>query len=173
MLRHALRRRGGVPRRKSLKRYGRARGNTTHMLPALIRVVVKKLSDALGRGSNRPPARVFNKGERVSKIETYRNINTKQRHDSTPSRIGRAPFRADAAASLLGARNRRAAVIHFTRENGLRRNIRATHTSVYPNRRDAAFTISRSGAFNVSRSAFRHSRIVRYWCLNTSKSGNS
>ena len=41
MLRHALRRRGGVPRRKSLKRYGRARGNTTHMLPALIRVVVK------------------------------------------------------------------------------------------------------------------------------------
>jgi hypothetical protein len=41
MLGHALRRRGGVPRHKSLKRYGRARGNTTHMFPAFIRVVVK------------------------------------------------------------------------------------------------------------------------------------
>ena len=65
-------------------------------------------------GALTAPARVFNKGERVSKRETYRNINTKQRHDSTRSRIGRAPFRADAAASLLDARNRRAAVIHYS-----------------------------------------------------------
>jgi hypothetical protein len=59
----------------------------------------QQLSDALGRGSNRPPARVFNKGERVSKIETYRHINTKttsRKH--TKQGTGRAPFRADAAA---------------------------------------------------------------------------
>jgi hypothetical protein len=110
------------------------------MLPTLIRVVVKNLSDALGRGSNRPPARVFNKGERVSKISVHAIVMP---------------------------------LLYTSHTKTASRNIRATHTSVCPSRRDAAFTIFRSGAFNVSRSAFRHSRSVRYWCLNTLKSGNS
>jgi hypothetical protein len=56
-----------------------------HMLPALIRVVVKKQAMHLTGALTAPLPRGFNKGERVSKIETCPNINTKERHKHIPA----------------------------------------------------------------------------------------